>query len=95
MLSQTPTIHPEHTQEITTTAQVFTTGAAKLEPGEYWIGPLEASFPPADNPTSPVSLVLDTLDGIDASEYDGVILTHGDVEVSFLAAPLSIPALSK
>ena len=93
MLSQTPTIHPEHTQKITTTAQVFTTGAAKLEPGEYWIGPLEASFPPADNPTSPVSLVLDTLDGIDASEYDGVILTHGDTKVSFLAAPVEYPSI--
>lgn len=93
MLSQTPTIHPEHTQEITTTAQVFTTGTAKLEPGEYWIGPLEVLFPPADNPTSPVSLVLDTLDGIDASEYDGVILTHGDVEVSFLVAPVEHPSI--
>jgi len=92
MLSQAPIIHQEHTQEISTTAQVFTTGAGKLEPGEYWIGPLEASFPPADNPTSPVSLVLDTLDGIDASEYDGVILTRGDVEVSFLVAPVEHPS---
>lgn len=93
MLSQTPTIHPEHTKEIATTAQVFTTGAAKLEPGEYWIGPLEALFPPADNPTSPVSLVLDTLDSACVSGFDGVTLTHGDVEVSFLAAPVEHPSI--
>ena len=93
MLSQAPTIHPEHTHEIVTTAQVFTTGAAKLEPGEYWIGPLEALFPLADTPTSPVSLVLDTLDGIDASEYDGAILTHGDTKVSFLVAPVEHPSI--
>ena len=93
MLSQNPVVHPEHTREAVTTAEVFTTGEGKLEPGEYWIGPLEALFPPADNPTSPVSLVLDTLDGIDASEYDGVILTHGDVEVSFLVAPVEHPSI--
>ena len=93
MLSQKPAIHPEHTQEIATTAQVFTTGEGKLEPGEYWVGPLEALFPPADNPTSPVSLVLDTLNGIDASEYDGVILAHGDTKVSFLVAPVEHPSI--
>ena len=33
------------------------------------------------------------LNGIDASEYDGVILTHGDTKVSFLVAPVEYPSI--
>lgn len=87
MLFKNPTIHPEHTKKIATTVQVFTNND-KLEPGKYWVGPLESVFPPTNNPTSPLSLILDTLDSIDASNFSGVIVTHGETEVSFLVAPV-------
>lgn len=88
MLFKNPTIHPEHTKKIATKVQVFTNNDEKLEPGKYWVGSLESVFPPTNNPTSPLSLILDTLDSIDASNFSGVIVTHGETEVSFLVAPV-------
>lgn len=72
--------------------EFFTKTPDTIEPGKYWVGPLEAIFPLGFGMTFPISeMVHDVIreqvtDGIDLK---GVLYTHKSFELPFLLAPVN------
>ena len=62
-----------------------------IEPGEYWLGPLEALFPETSDDFSLYHLIPEALGEAEAKtglDVQGVTITWGNHKLEFLSAPV-------